>query len=53
MKTQDWTSWQRAVIKVGSALIAPNGTQVSDEYILPITRFILHARELGKEVILV
>lgn len=53
MKTQDWTSWQRAVIKVGSALIAPNGDQVSDQYILPISQFINNAKTLGKEVIIV
>lgn len=46
-------SWQRAVIKIGSALIAPDGQQCSGRYILPIARFITSAREAGKEVILV
>ncbi|WP_299263898.1 glutamate 5-kinase [uncultured Psychrosphaera sp.] len=53
MNTQNWTNWQRAVIKVGSALIAPNGDQVSDQYILPIAQFINESRLAGKEVIIV
>ena len=53
MKTQDWTGWQRAVIKIGSALIAPNGKEISGQYILPIAKFVNNARALGKEVILV
>lgn len=48
-----WSNWQRAVIKVGSALIAPDGTQVSGQYTLPIAKFINEARRRGKEVILV
>lgn len=45
--------WKRAVIKVGSALIAPDGKACSGRYLLPIARFITASRELGKEVILV
>lgn len=45
--------WQRAIIKVGSALIAPDGTQCSGRYLLSIARFITDSREQGKEVILV
>lgn len=45
--------WQRAVIKVGSALIAPDGEECSGRYLLAIARFISASRELGKEVILV
>ena len=45
--------WQRAVIKVGSALIAPDGNQCSGRYLLAIARFITASREQGKEVILV
>ena len=45
--------WQRAVIKVGSALIAPDGKHCSCEYLLPIAAFITASREQGKEVILV
>ncbi|MFQ3235155.1 MAG: glutamate 5-kinase [Paraglaciecola sp.] len=45
--------WQRAVIKVGSALIAPDGKHCSSQYLLPIARFISASRAAGKEVILV
>lgn len=47
------SNWQRAVIKVGSALIAPEGKQVSGQYVLPIAKFINEAKQMGKEVILV
>ena len=53
MASQDWKNWQRAVIKVGSALIAPDGQQVSGRYTLPIAKFINHAKRQGKEIILV
>lgn len=46
-------TWQRAVIKVGSALVAPQGDRCSAQYLLPLARFISASRELGKEVILV
>lgn len=45
--------WQRAVIKVGSALIAPDGTQCSAKYLLAIARFITESRLQGKQVVLV
>jgi glutamate 5-kinase len=45
--------WQRAVVKVGSALIAPDGKECSERYLLAIARFITASREQGKEVILV
>lgn len=45
--------WQRAVIKVGSALIAPNGQNCSAEYLLAIANFITESRKQGKEVIVV
>lgn len=45
--------WQRAVIKIGSALIAPDASGVTGRYLLSIARFITQAREKGKEVILV
>jgi len=47
------TNWQRAVIKVGSALIAPDGKHVSGQYVLPIAKFINDAKAQGKEVVLV
>ncbi|GAB5382163.1 MAG: glutamate 5-kinase [Aliiglaciecola sp.] len=46
-------TWQRAVIKVGSTLIAPDGAQCSGRYLLSLARFITASREQGKEVILV
>lgn len=46
-------NWQRAVIKVGSALIAPDGDQCSGQYLLPMAHFINACRAQGKEVILV
>lgn len=46
-------NWQRAVIKVGSALIAPDGQQVSGEYLLPIAKFINDMKRMNKEIILV
>jgi glutamate 5-kinase len=46
-------SWQRAVVKVGSALIAPEGRECSGRYLLALARFITASREQGKEIILV
>lgn len=46
-------AWQRAVIKIGSALIAPEGKGCSGQYLLAIASFITQAREQGKEVIIV
>lgn len=45
--------WQRAVVKVGSALIAPDDGPCSGKYLLAIARFITESRRQGKEVILV
>ena len=45
--------WQRAVIKIGSALIAPDGNQCSAQYLLAIARFITESRAQGKEIVLV
>ena len=50
--TESFT-WQRAVIKVGSSLIAPDGHQCSATYLLPLARFITASLSQGKEVILV
>jgi len=46
-------SWKRAVIKVGSSLVAPANNQCSTEFLAPIARFINDSRKQGKEVILV
>lgn len=45
--------WQRAVIKVGSALVSPEGKGASAQYLLAIARFINESRLQGKEVIVV
>ncbi|MDF2179681.1 glutamate 5-kinase [Aliiglaciecola sp. CAU 1673] len=45
--------WRRAVIKVGSALISPDGHQCSAKYLLAIARFITESRERGKQVVIV
>ncbi|EKE83734.1 glutamate 5-kinase [Idiomarina xiamenensis] len=44
--------WRRAVIKVGSALIAPDVNGTSSKYLLAIARFIIECRERGQEVVL-
>lgn len=46
-------SWHRAVIKVGSALIAPEGKDCSGQFLLPIARYISECRQQGKEVVIV
>ena len=45
--------FNRAVIKVGSALIAPDNKGCSDKYLLAIAGFISKCHQAGKEVILV
>lgn len=45
--------WQRAVLKIGSALIAPDGEHCSGKYLLAIAKFITESRHQGKQVILV
>jgi glutamate 5-kinase len=47
------SNWDRIVIKIGSALIAPGGEAVSGHYLLAIAHFITQCRSAGKEVILV
>jgi glutamate 5-kinase len=46
-------NWKRAVIKVGSSLVAPSDNQCSQEYLRHIAQFISASRKQGKEVILV
>lgn len=46
-------AWRRAVLKVGSALIAPDGDGCSAKYLLAIARFITQCREQGREIVLV
>jgi glutamate 5-kinase len=46
-------NWKRAVIKVGSSLIAPNNNQCSQKYLRHIAEFISDSRKQGKEITLV
>jgi len=46
-------NFNRAVIKVGSALVAPSKTGCSGQYILAIAQFITKCHQQGREVILV
>ncbi len=46
-------NFNRAVIKVGSALVAPSKTGCSGQYTLAIAQFITKCQQQGKEVILV
>jgi glutamate 5-kinase len=45
--------WDRAVIKVGSALVAPDDRGCSTKHLLGIARFIAESRRAGREIILV
>jgi glutamate 5-kinase len=45
--------FNRAVIKVGSALISPDANGCSGKYTLAIARFITECQQAGKEIILV
>ena len=47
------SNWRRAVIKVGSALVAPQGRGLSTKFSLDIASFITKSRQQGKEMILV
>jgi len=46
-------NFKRAVIKIGSALISPDGNGCSGKYLLAIARFITECHQQGKEIILV
>lgn len=45
--------WKRAVIKIGSALVAPDGRGCSTAHTLAIAQFVIESRQRGREVILV
>lgn len=45
--------WQTAVLKVGSALVAPDARGCSTRYLLPIAQWIRECRSQGKTVIVV
>jgi glutamate 5-kinase len=44
---------KRAVVKVGSSLIAPEGHRLSVRYLLGIARFVAASRARGREIVLV
>lgn len=46
-------NWKRIVVKVGSALIAPNKDGCSSQYLLSIANFIVRCRMAGTQVVLV
>lgn len=46
-------NFKRAVIKVGSALVSPDGKGCSGQYLLAIAGFITKCHQQGKEIILV
>jgi len=46
-------NFNRAIIKIGSALISPDGKGCSGKYLLAIARFINECHQQGKEIILV
>ena len=46
-------NFKRAVIKVGSALVSPDGKGCSGKYLLAIASFITECHQAGKEIILV
>lgn len=46
-------NWKRIVLKVGSALIAPNKKGCSSRHLLSIAQFIMQCREIDVEVVLV
>lgn len=53
MNDIDFNHFQKIVIKVGSALVAPDSRACSAEYCLPIANFIKKCRNASKQVILV
>lgn len=53
METIRFNDYQRIVIKVGSALISPDGHSCSTLYCLPLANFIKKCQHMGKQVTLV
>ena len=50
---QPLPNWRRAVLKVGSSLLAEAGGGLSDRHAMALARFIAGARAQGREVVLV
>jgi glutamate 5-kinase len=53
MLLPDFPRWQRAVLKIGSNLIAPGGHALSVRHVLGVAQFVQQARLQGREVIVV
>ncbi len=53
MNRLDLSNYKKIVLKVGSALVAPDGKSCSVEYCLPIAHFIKKCRKQGIELVLV
>ena len=50
---QDLPVWRRAVIKVGSSLLAADGTGLSSRHALPLAQFVAASIAGGREVVIV
>lgn len=50
---QPLPSWRTAVVKVGSALVAPDARGCSTRYLLPIAQWVRESQSQGKTVIIV
>ena len=45
--------WKRAVLKVGSSLLAAEGGGLSPRFALGLAQFVLASRQAGREVVIV
>ena len=50
---QDLPAWRRAVLKVGSSLLAADGIGVSSRHALPLAQFVAASMADGREVVIV
>ncbi|WP_460710622.1 glutamate 5-kinase [Lysobacter terrae] len=51
--TQSLPTWRRAVLKVGSSLLAADGAGVSERFAAALAAFVKHSRAQGREVVIV
>ena len=52
-KEQPLPEWRRAVLKVGSSLLAADGTGLDPDHVLGLARFVAASHAQGREVIIV
>ncbi|WP_371282982.1 glutamate 5-kinase [Dokdonella sp.] len=52
-KEQKLPEWRRAVLKVGSSLLAADGTGLDPDYVLALSRFVAASHAAGREVVIV